>query len=42
MITYVHLSYKDGYKNDSMVISIAPVSSINIKICPLARQLGHV
>ena len=30
-----------GYKNDSMVISAAPVN-INIKIFPLARQLGHV
>ena len=33
---------KMGYKNDSMVISIAPQSSINIKIRPLARQLGQI
>ena len=31
-----------GHKNDSMVISIAPLSSITIKICPLVRQLGQI
>ena len=31
-----------GHKNDSMVVSIAPLSSIDIKIRPLAKQLGQV